>query len=81
MKIRLTIDRFEGDDKAIAVLLADDGATINFPRSLLPKGSKAGDILSFTIARDLAATREVAEKTKAIQDDLRKADPGGDIKL
>jgi hypothetical protein len=41
--IRLSIDRFVGDKKPIAVLLAEDGKTINFPRVLLPRGVKAGD--------------------------------------
>jgi hypothetical protein len=40
--IRLSIDRFEGDKKQIAVLLAEDGTAINFPRALLPEGAEAG---------------------------------------
>ena len=38
MKLSLSIDRFEGDKKQIAVLLTDDGTQINFPKALLPKG-------------------------------------------
>jgi len=34
--IRLSIDRFEGDKKQIAVLLAEDGTAINFPKALVP---------------------------------------------
>ena len=81
MKLRLTIDRFEGDDKSIAVLLTEDGTSVNFPKGLLPRGAKAGDILSFSITRDAAATKDVADKTRQVQDDLKKSDPGGDIKL
>jgi hypothetical protein len=77
----MTIDRFEGDKKQVAVLLADDGTQVDFPRALLPRGAKAGDILSLAIDRDLRATRQVARETRAIQDDLKKTDPGGDIKL
>jgi hypothetical protein len=44
--IRLSIDRFEGDKKRIAVLLTDDGTQIDFPKVLLPKGAKAGDLLA-----------------------------------
>ena len=36
MSTRLSLDRFEGKGKQIAVLLTDDGATLNIPRSLLP---------------------------------------------
>jgi Protein of unknown function (DUF3006) len=81
LNLRLTIDRFEGSKKEIAVLLTDDGDQINFPKKLLPKGVKAGDILSIQIERDPEATRQVAEQTRAVQDQLKKTDHGGDIKL
>jgi hypothetical protein len=81
LKVRLTIDRFEGEKKQVAVLLADDGTAINFPKKLLPKGVKGGDILWLTIERDQAATEEVARQTRAVQDELKKTDPGGDIRL
>ena len=81
MNLRLSIDRFEGRKKEIAVLLTDDGTQINFPKNLLPKGVKAGDILSFVIERDLEATRQVSDQTSAVQDQLKKTDPGGDIRL
>jgi hypothetical protein len=78
---RLSLDRFEGKDKAIAVLVADDGATVNLPRSLLPPDAKAGDVLRLTLERDPEATREVHDKTARLQEKLQKTDPGGDIKL
>ena len=81
MNIRLSIDRFEGDSKQVAVLLTDDGTQVNFPKSLLPKASKAGDILSFSIEKDIEATRTVIKETRAVQDGLKKTDPGGDISL
>ena len=34
--IRLSIDRFEGDKKRIAVLLAEDGTTMDLPKVLVP---------------------------------------------
>jgi hypothetical protein len=81
LKTRLTIDRFEGDRKQVAVLLTDDGTQINFPKALLPKGVRAGDILSFTIEKDAEATEKVARETRVVQDDLKKTDPGGDISV
>jgi hypothetical protein len=81
VKVRLSIDRFEGDGKRVAVLLSDDGTQVNFPRALLPKGVKAGDILTLTIERDVKATRDLAKQTRAVQADLKKTDPGGDISL
>ena len=81
MKVRLAVDRFEGPRRQVAVLLTDKGVQVNFPKSLLPRGVKAGDVLSFEINRDVAATRAVADETRKIQDDLKKNDPGGDIAL
>ena len=81
MNLRLSIDRFEGRKKEIAVLLTDDGTQINFPKRLLRMGVKAGDILCFEIERDLEATKQVSDQTRAVQDQLKKTDPGGDIRL
>ncbi len=81
MATRLSLDRFEGKGKQIAVLVTDDGETINFPKALLPAGCKPGDVLSLSLERDQAATRAVAEETRKVQDDLADRDPGGDIKL
>ena len=81
MVIRLAIDRFEGEKKSIAVLITDDGTPINFPRRLLPRGSRPGDVLTFVIERDVATTRKVALETRKLQDELKKTDPGGDIRL
>ena len=81
MTISLSIARFEGDRKQIAVLLTDDGTPINFPKVLLPKGSKAGDVLTLQIERDTGATKKLADQTKAAQDDLKKRDLGGDLRL
>jgi hypothetical protein len=81
VKIRLSIDRFEGEKKEIAVLLTDDGTSINFPKRLLPKGARPGDVLSLSLERDVQATRRLADQTKSIQNELKKTDPGGEIKL
>ena len=81
MNARLSLDRFEGDDKRIAVLLTEDGRSINVPRDLLPEDARAGDCLVLTLERDAGATAEVRKKTRAVRSRLRKTDPGGDIKL
>jgi hypothetical protein len=81
LRIRLSIDRFEGDRKQIAVLLMEDGEQINWPKKLLPRGAKAGDVLTLSFDRDTEATRQVAEQTRKVQDELKETDKGGDIKL
>ena len=81
MNLHLTIDRFDGTKKEIAVLLTEDGRSVLFPRDLLPKGAKAGEVLALSLARDLKATAAVASQAKALRDELSKTDPGGDIRL
>jgi hypothetical protein len=78
---RLSLDRFEGKDKSIAVLVTEDGATINVPRALLPPSARAGDVLTLSLERDAAATKKLGEETRKVQKDLKATDPGGDLKL
>jgi hypothetical protein len=78
---RLSLDRFEGKNKSIAVLLTEDGDAINVPKGLLPAGVKAGDVLTLSLERDAEATRKLVEETRALQQELTKGDSGGDIKL
>jgi hypothetical protein len=77
----LSLDRFEGNGKQVAVLLTDGGLAINFPRSLLPPGVKPGDVLNLSLEYDAEATRKLAEQTRTVQDKLSRRDPGGDIQL
>ena len=81
MRIQLSIDRFEGKRKEIAVLLTDEGQQLDFPRALLPVGAKAGEVLTLDIERNLEATKQLREETRKLQEELRKRDPGGDITL
>ena len=81
MSISLSLDRFEGKGRGVAVLVGDQGETLNFPRSFLPAEAKPGDVLTLSIEIDPAATARLAEETKSLQDKLGKRDPGGDIKL
>jgi hypothetical protein len=81
VSVRLCLDRFEGKNKQIAVLITNDGETLNVPKSLLPPGTKPGDVLTLTLERDAEATRQLAEETRRVQDNLSKRDPGGRIKL
>lgn len=58
------IDRFEGD---WAVIEYED-KTFNFPKDLLPKEAKEGDVLKFDITID----REETEKRRKTIEDLAK---------
>jgi hypothetical protein len=81
MPVLLSFDRFEGRDQSIAILLTDDGEVVQVPRSLLPRGTKPGDVLSLTLERDAEATAELLRRTRAVQDELAGTDPGGDLAL
>ncbi|GIW86798.1 MAG: hypothetical protein KatS3mg108_1122 [Isosphaeraceae bacterium] len=82
MDRRPTIDRFEGPDRQIAVLVEVDGSTREVPRADLPAGAKPGDVLSEDLkAIDHAATAALAQKTQALQAELKARDPGGDLRL
>jgi hypothetical protein len=77
----LSLDRFEGARKSIAVFLTDNGETLNLPGSLLPSSAKPGDVFTLALEHDPEATRRLAEQTRRVQDKLSQGDPGGDIKL
>ena len=81
MPVQLSVDRFEGRDKSIAVLVSDEGASVDVPRAWLPDGVAPGDLLDVTFRRDEAATRKLADDTRKIQDELKATDPGGDLSL
>jgi hypothetical protein len=81
MPQHLSIDRFEGDSKEIAVLISDGGLTLNVPRAFLPKGVKAGDVLSVSFQKDAEETHRISEETHKVQKDLEKTDTGEDLKI
>lgn len=81
MTVQLSVDRFEGRDKSIAVLVSEDGASCDAPRAWLPEGVAPGDVLTVTFERDDEATGKLAAETKKVQKELEATDPGGDLSL
>lgn len=63
----LIIDRFEGD---WAIIEMENRYTFNLPRSVLPHGIKEGDVISIQVGIDLVTTKERAEKSKRMLDNL-----------
>lgn len=53
------IDRFEGE---WAVIETDHRQTFNLPRTILPNGTKEGDVISISVSTDQDATRARREK-------------------
>jgi hypothetical protein len=83
------VDRIEG---TVVVLVADDGTTVEVPRATLPKRLREGSVLrvrlgangwpdwsSAEIDRD-EEERRLKEANKML-DEMKRSDPGGDIKL
>ena len=81
MTTRLSVDRFEGKGKQTAVLVADDGATLNMPKALLPAGARPGDVLTLSLEIDSGATAKLQARPGACRTSCPERDPGGDIKL
>ena len=81
MSVSLSVDRFEGDQKEIAVLVGDDDLTLNVPRTFLPEGIRPGEVVTLAFKRDPTATKRLNAETKKLQDELDASDPGGDLKL
>jgi hypothetical protein len=68
---KVTLDRIEEN---IAVLLVRDEETIkiNISLTLLPSGSKEGDILDIAITRDVQETEATKERVSTLLEKLKK---------
>jgi hypothetical protein len=83
------VDRLEGN---IAVLVGDSGDTIDMPRAKLPKGVREGSVLrvplggqnrpdwSSAVIDKKEEARRLREANRML-DQMKRTDPGGDIKL
>jgi len=67
---KVTVDTIEG---SIAVLLLRDEEAniINIPLFLLPLGSREGDILDVTIARNIKETEDARERVSDLLEKLK----------
>ncbi|KJR49035.1 hypothetical protein UF75_0550 [Desulfosporosinus sp. I2] len=61
------IERFEGE---WAIIETDYRRTFNLPRWVLPQGIKEGDVISIQVGIDFDATKERAEISKRMLDNL-----------
>lgn len=67
MNIEFTIDRYEGD---IAVLKAQDGTSVNWPKAKLPSNTKEGTVIFFTILDNNNGTEDKKELAKNILNEI-----------
>ncbi len=62
------IDRFEGSWAVIEY----DGAVFNFPRALLPRHARGGDVVRFGVVIDSTGTAERQRRVKRLEGELFK---------
>jgi hypothetical protein len=83
------VDRLE---QAIAVLVSDSGATVHMPRVELPTGLREGAVLRVRFGAqnlpdwssaviDKNEEKRRLREAKQTLDEMKRSDPGGDIKL
>ena len=83
------VDRLEGN---IAVLVSDSGATVQMPRVELPTGLREGAVLRVRFSAqnlpdwssaviDRQEEERRLREAKQMLDEMKRSDPGGDIKL
>jgi hypothetical protein len=68
--VRAVLDRIEGE-MAIILLGEDEMIKIDVPISLMPAGSREGDILDITFRKDEKATEEARESARATIERLK----------
>lgn len=70
LTLKTTLDRIENK---IAVLLVrpEENTKISIPLSLLPEGSKEGDILNIDITKDMQETEQAKERVSSLLDKLK----------
>jgi len=69
--MKATIDRIEGGT-ATLVSREDGRVRVNLPISLLPPGSREGDIVTLALTRDEEETRAARERSAALIDRLER---------
>jgi len=66
--MKAIIDRFEGSWAVIEY----DGTVFNFPRDLLPRDARGGDVVRFSVVIDSTGTTEQRKRVKKLEDELFK---------
>lgn len=71
MILKLTIDRFEGDK---AVLIAENGEQIIWPKNKLPEQAREGMVLNFNVQNSEEAEKDKKELAKNILNEILKTE-------
>ena len=67
--MKVVIDRI-GGMIAVLVIPGEENLRLNVPVALIPAGCQEGDILTLSLERDEAATREAEDRVSRLLGDL-----------
>lgn len=70
MTIKVTLDRIE-NETAVALVRPEETTKISIPLSLLPEGSKEGDILNIDITKEVQETEQAKERVSSLLEKLK----------
>jgi hypothetical protein len=69
--MKATIDRIEGK-VAVLISCSDESMHLTLPASILPAGSREGDIVTLTLERDEELTEQERERVSLLIERMRK---------
>lgn len=70
MIIKATLDRIE-DKIAVLLIRSEETTEVSILLSLLPEGSKEGDILNINITKDMQETEQAKERISSLLEKLK----------
>jgi hypothetical protein len=70
MIIKATLDRIE-DQIAVLLIRPEETTEVSILLSLLPEGSKEGDILNIYITKDMQETEQAKERVSSLLEKLK----------
>ena len=70
MIIKATLDRIE-DQIAVLLIRPEETTEVSILLSLLPEGSKEGDILNIYITKDMPETEQAKERVSSLLEKLK----------
>ena len=70
MIIKTTLDRIE-DKIAVLLIRPEETTEVSILLSLLPEGSKEGDILNIYITKDMQETEQAKERVSSLLEKLK----------
>ena len=73
--IRVSLDRIEEGLAVLLLLRDDESVRFTFPRALLPRNAREGDIREIAIRRDVAATDEARRRVAERIERMRRREP------